>query len=707
MKINKIFLLCFSLIIILTRSNNAFSQAMTLNWSQQISTSGWDWVNKIIQVDNKSCLIVGGIPKTVNDSTSINNTGASDAYVAMIDAEGSLSWQKTFGSNLFDVALDGIQHYNDFYIAGLYQDTIIDSGISISPPAYQGAFLSQISASGNIRNLWPIGNNGYISNFLLSKFHSDYLIGAYKYEELVFPDSAALNQTCGNKIALMEIDTTGQQTIIKEICSTGNLSLSALEYQNNMLILSGSFSDTLMLDDTLFISSGLDDGFSICFDTNYAIKWVKTYGGNGNDRVSVVGFDNQRNIIIGGTFEESALFEPYVLTSEGNTDIFILKVDSAGIIQWHRKISGMANEECYGIALSSENEPFILGSFRNNVKFEPYPLAPGYQEYLSESGFGNLFLAKYSNTGNLIFSFTLPGTSEDFGKSIIVDSSDNIVIAGNFNIELLIQNLNSDAPAVKLSSNGDKDIFVAKFADPCLNMKQNLIQDTVICNNSSLVLDAGEGYETYMWSTGESKRSININKPGTYKVLVSNASGCTLMDSAVIKIIPDPVVFAGADTIIEASYFIPASSISMHCNDISWHCNGSGNLINSDSIYPIYFPTEIEIDGGTIELFLIGSNSCNTVESSMKIIFKPVKNGISAFPNPAVDIVKVSTTNPAENISSIDLIAPNGTIIKKWDEINAPWIDLNVKNITVGMYRLLISTSFNNYSLPLVIIKNK
>jgi hypothetical protein len=51
---------------------------------------------------------------------------------------------------------------------------------------------------------------------------------------------------------------------------------------------------------------------------------------------------------------------------------------------------------------------------------------------------------------------------------------------------------------------------------------------TVLCGaGDSLVVDAGSGYASYAWSTGENKQSIVIRTAGTYSVTVDNGSGCT------------------------------------------------------------------------------------------------------------------------------------------------------------------------------------
>lgn len=55
------------------------------------------------------------------------------------------------------------------------------------------------------------------------------------------------------------------------------------------------------------------------------------------------------------------------------------------------------------------------------------------------------------------------------------------------------------------------------------------------CPNNQTVLDAGNGYTSYMWNTGEQTPAITIYQSGTYTVTVSNAEGCTVSANALVS----------------------------------------------------------------------------------------------------------------------------------------------------------------------------
>ncbi len=55
-----------------------------------------------------------------------------------------------------------------------------------------------------------------------------------------------------------------------------------------------------------------------------------------------------------------------------------------------------------------------------------------------------------------------------------------------------------------------------------------------LCVGATSVLDAGNPGSTYVWSTGQTTQTININSGGVYTVTVTNASGCTSSASSTV-----------------------------------------------------------------------------------------------------------------------------------------------------------------------------
>ena len=75
----------------------------------------------------------------------------------------------------------------------------------------------------------------------------------------------------------------------------------------------------------------------------------------------------------------------------------------------------------------------------------------------------------------------------------------------------------------------------------------NLGANQSICVGSTVVLDAGNAGNSYVWSTGVTTQTISVSIGGTYSVIVTGANGCTATDAITITAGALPIVNLGAD----------------------------------------------------------------------------------------------------------------------------------------------------------------
>jgi gliding motility-associated-like protein len=75
-----------------------------------------------------------------------------------------------------------------------------------------------------------------------------------------------------------------------------------------------------------------------------------------------------------------------------------------------------------------------------------------------------------------------------------------------------------------------KNIVVSEIPD------FSLANDTIIPAGTILVLDAGDGYSVYTWSTGDTSQTIEVSTSGTYSVTVTNEYNCSSTDEIVVTV---------------------------------------------------------------------------------------------------------------------------------------------------------------------------
>jgi gliding motility-associated-like protein len=76
----------------------------------------------------------------------------------------------------------------------------------------------------------------------------------------------------------------------------------------------------------------------------------------------------------------------------------------------------------------------------------------------------------------------------------------------------------------------------------------HLGNDTSFCMGNSITLDAGTGYASYLWQSGDTTQSITTDTSGIFWIEVSGDFGCTNRDSVMISV--NPVTYTPIDTSI-------------------------------------------------------------------------------------------------------------------------------------------------------------
>jgi hypothetical protein len=99
-------------------------------------------------------------------------------------------------------------------------------------------------------------------------------------------------------------------------------------------------------------------------------------------------------------------------------------------------------------------------------------------------------------------------------------------------------------------------IVVSGNSMPSVSLPSN----ASLCPGGSLLLDAGPGYASYLWSTGATTQSITVTLPGVYSVTATDFAGCQSSTSTTVLNFPAPSTILGLDTTICPDTFAVFSS---------------------------------------------------------------------------------------------------------------------------------------------------
>jgi hypothetical protein len=194
----------------------------------------------------------------------------------------------------------------------------------------------------------------------------------------------------------------------------------------------------------------LDDGGDIFVSFGKDLdhkQWSFGKGQGGTGRA--LGFDKLGNFCLAGTLRGTVDFGTGSLTTEGSADGFIAKIDRNGKAVWAKKLGAAGEDHVLALTVDgTSGDIFVAGAFSGTVDFGGTSL--------TSAGSTDVFVARYTTNGALVWAKRAGGPEADLARSIAIDGKGNVLIAGTFRGT-------GDFGSASLTSAGADDPFVAKF----------------------------------------------------------------------------------------------------------------------------------------------------------------------------------------------------------------------------------------------------
>lgn len=388
------------------------------------------------------------------------------------------------------------------------------------------------------------------------------------------------NGTC----FLWKLDNNGNFNWVKSWVATSSNSLT-IDVTGNIYV-TGCFSGTSNLlpgstGANTITSAGGKDIFIHKFSNSGNTVWNKNFGGTGDDESKSICIDNNGDIYTTGYFSTTVDFNgiwagSYNLTSNGWTDIFVQKLNSAGQFISAISIGGPMYDRANGIVCDSIGNAYVTGMFApGNGVSVPVDFDPGVGVYnLTCVGNSDIFVWKIDGNGNFVWAKKTGGSNLDEAFGIALDSFENVYTTGyyvgisDFDPSANIANLSST-----VGSSSYKDIFIWKLTSSGDYVWANSYGG----NDEDTGLDIITDDQGNVYSSGLFSNTADFD-PG---INVSNLTSNGLKDIYFQKIQPDYIPTITASGPIS---FCPGGSVTLTSSSTTGNTWSTGATTQSISV---------------------------------------------------------------------------------------------------------------------------
>jgi hypothetical protein len=394
--------------------------------------------------------------------TAAGNTG----YVAKYDTNGMVQWiaRLVTATIAFQITTD---ISGNAYVVGQAGATAFNSDGTAFSPSIPGvdAFIVKYNTAGFVQWHTRVGGSStdiaygvatdISGNILITgQSASGGAITAYNAGGTAF--SPTMTTDGNNDAFIVKYNTNGVVQWLAKITSSGaDAGFAVATGPTGDVYVAGQGGSAAVVtafnfDGSAFsptlANAGNSDAFIVKYNATGSVQWITSVAGTGADSATSIATDSAGNIYVSGTYSTLATsfsvgniaFSP-TLAAAGATDVFLVKYNADGVVQWNARISTFATDVSYDIVTDSAGSVYISGS--SSAYVVAYNASGTLFGSAGDSVNGRntgAFIVKYSSTGVVEWISTANGSGNDIPRGIAIDSSNNIYLTGEFGSSALV-----------------------------------------------------------------------------------------------------------------------------------------------------------------------------------------------------------------------------------------------------------------------------
>jgi hypothetical protein len=304
-------------------------------WSRRLGSIGSD-IGRGVAVDaSGNVVVVGSFAPPVDFGGGLLSNAfgiVMDMFVAKYSPTGGYLWAKNFYNTSEAMAKAvAVDAGGNVVVTGDFKGTMdMGGGLMLNPSVWGNVFVGKLSAAGTHLWSWDVGNVDFedVGNAIAVDGSGNVVVAGICRGTADFGGGALQCDVVGDLFVAKYAATNGAHVWSRRGGSPyTDTGMSVATDGSNDVIVTGSFENTANFGGTSLASfGGLDIFVAKYAATNGAHTWSKRFGGLLADEGYGVSIDAGGNAIVTGYFQDVVNFGGGALTSAGGFDAFVLKL---------------------------------------------------------------------------------------------------------------------------------------------------------------------------------------------------------------------------------------------------------------------------------------------------------------------------------------------------------------------------------------------
>ena len=325
----------------------------TLEWSRTFGGSNYDESDAIRQTTDGGFIVAGYTHSTNGDV--FGNHGGGDFWVIKLNAQGTLQWKKLFGGSVNDIPSDIQQTPDGGYVVVGY--TSSNDGDVTGQHGETDGWIIKISAQGALEWQRALGGSlrDYIESVAVAPDGGYILAGHSKSSD------GDLTENFGDiDLWVVKLDAVGGLEWQKSMGGSGqDLALSVSVTSDGGYIVAG---ETSSQDGHITFNNGNVDSWVIKFNNVGTVDWQRTYGGlYAEDARDIKQTADGGYIAVGMTGSINS-GDVYGNENKGSIDYWVIKLNTTGELEWQNPLGGSDSDWGGGITQTVDGSYVVVGA---------------------------------------------------------------------------------------------------------------------------------------------------------------------------------------------------------------------------------------------------------------------------------------------------------------------------------------------------------